>query len=65
MYIELNLKEGQKGDWELSRFKVTSSEAAMHRLRCMINNYPERAITDGTYWRLTKSGYVYVTNRLS
>lgn len=34
----------------------------MHRLRCMNNNYSERAITAGTYWRLTKSGYIYMTN---
>lgn len=49
MIIKLNLKEGQKGDWKLSQFKVTEAEAAMHRPRCMINNYPEMAIAAGMY----------------
>ena len=62
MKIDLNLKEGQKGDWKLSQFTVTETEAAMHRVRCIIDNYPERTITAGKYWKLTKSGYLYMTN---
>ena len=62
MKINLNLKEGQKGNWKLSQFTVTEDEAAMHRIRCIVNHYPERAITAGTYWRLTEAGYLYMTN---
>lgn len=62
MKINLNLKEGERGNWKLSQFTVTEQEANMHRLRCLINNYPERAIAAGTYWRLAESGYLYMTN---
>lgn len=62
MKINLNLKEGEKGNWKLSQFTVTEAEANMHRLRCLINNYPERAISAGTYWRLTEGGCLYMTN---
>lgn len=62
MNINLNIKEGEKGNWKLSKFTVTEAEANMHRLRCLINNYPERAISAGTYWRLTEGGCLYMTN---
>lgn len=62
MKIDLNLKEGQKGDWKLSQFTVTEAEAAMYCFLYTFNNYPERIITAGTYWRLTKSGYLCMTN---
>ena len=60
--INLNLKEGTKGIWSLSKFTITQHEAEMHMLRCIVNRCPSRSVLPGTYWKLKENNTVYMTN---
>ena len=62
MKIDLNLQEGTSGVWELKKFSVTKEEARNHALRCAINGYSERAIQEGEYWKITRNGYIVMSN---
>ena len=62
MKIDLNLQEGKSGVWELKKFSITREEARNHALRCAINGYPERAVAEGEYWKLTRNGYIVMSN---
>ena len=62
MKIDLNLQEGKSGVWELKKFSVTKEEARFHALRCAINGYSERAVAEGEYWKLTRNGYIVMSN---
>ena len=60
--IDLHLRPGKSGQWEVSRFSITEQEANMDRLRCLINGRPRRAVAAGDYWMLTEGGGIYMTN---
>ena len=62
MKIELDLKEGKCGDYELKQFTVSAKEAEFHLLRCIINGRTSRALLPGTYWRLMHKGEIIMTN---
>lgn len=62
MKIDLNLKPGKKGAWEVKPFTVTEEEAKLSRFRNIINGHPERAVSAGDYWKLTENGYIYMSN---
>ena len=62
MKIDLNLQEGKSGVWELRKFSVTKEEARNHALRCAINGYPERAVQEGEYYKLTRNGCTVMSN---
>ena len=62
MKIELNLQEGQSGNWKLSKFSVTEEDAKLFNLRCAINGYPQRGIQAGEYWKLTRGGTIVMSN---
>lgn len=60
--MDLDLKPGKSGAWEVSQFHVSEKEAKMHRMRCAVNGHIERAVVAGDYWQLTEDGYVYMSN---
>lgn len=62
MKIDLNLQEGTSGVWELKKFSITREEARNHALRCAFNGYPERAVQEGEYYKLTRNGYTIMSN---
>ena len=62
MKIELNLQEGQSGDWKLSKFSVSEDEARLFNIRCLMNGYPQRRIQVGEYWKLTRGGTIVMSN---
>lgn len=62
MKIELDLKEGKCGDYELKQFTVSAKEAEIHWLRCIFNGRDSRALLPGTYWRLMHKGEIIMTN---
>ena len=62
MKIDLNVQEGQSGDWKLSKFSVTEKDAKLFNLRCAINGYPQRGIQAGEYWKLTRGGTIVMSN---
>ena len=62
MKIELNLQEGQSGDWKLSKFSVSENEARLFNIRCAMNGCPQRGIQAGEYWRLSRGGTTVMSN---
>lgn len=62
MKIDLNLQEGQSGDWKLSKFSVSENEARLFNIHCAINGYPQRGIQAGEYWKLTRGGTIVMSN---
>ena len=60
-FIPVNIPDGQSGEWRIDTFTVTEEGAKWHNLRCLMNgNY--RAIIPGTYKRLSRGGYLVMTN---
>ena len=62
MKIDLNLREGKKGDWEVKKFSISEKEARWDQVRCAVNGCGSRAVVAGDYWKLTENGYIYMTN---
>lgn len=58
----MNLRPGKSGDWELSQFIVSENDAKWSQVRCAINGYGSRAVSAGTYWKLTLRGSIYMSN---
>lgn len=59
--VELNLKSGKSGAWELKRFTVTPQGAKMHNLHEIFNGR-NRYINSGEYWGLFRDGQVIMSN---
>jgi len=54
---KVNIPEGQSGDWEVSKFEITESDAKMWNLRQAINLHrPQRMIKSGFYTMITRNG---------
>ena len=62
MKIDLDLKPGKCGAWELKQFHVSEKEARYDKIRAIVNGHPERAVLPGDYWMLTENGYLYMSN---
>lgn len=60
MDIELNLQEGQSGDWKLEKFSVTEKQANSYNMREIFHQ--RRFIKPGDYWRLVYKGVIVMTN---
>lgn len=59
--IELNLKEGESGDWKVSTFSISAEQARNFNLRCIMNRN-RRYIEPGVYYKLTYKGEVIMSN---
>lgn len=59
--VELNLKSGKSGAWEVKRFTVTPEGAQFHNLRETINGR-SRFIYAGDYFGLYRDGRVIMSN---
>lgn len=59
--VELNLKSGESGEWELKKFSVTPDGAKFHNLSELINGR-NRFIYSGEYWGLFRCGKVIMSN---
>lgn len=62
MRIDLNLKEGVCGPWEVSKFTISQEDANRSLLRCMLNSEIGRELLPGEYWRLTCNGKTVMSN---
>lgn len=62
MKIDLNLKPGKCGDWEVRQFTVDEEAARIDAIRQTINGHWHRAVKAGTYWKLTERGNLYMSN---
>lgn len=62
MKIDLNLKPGKSGEWEVKQFRVSEEDAKWDRVRNAVNGHPERAVSAGDYWKLTYHGNIYMSN---
>ena len=62
MRIDLNLKEGVCGEWELKKFTVTPEEAKFDYIRFMFNGFKQLPVEAGIYWKLTQRGNIYMSN---
>ena len=58
---KVDVPEGKKGDWEVSRFTVTEKDVAISNMRAMFHP-GGRTIDPGTYTRLTRSGSVIMSD---
>lgn len=58
---QVDVPEGQSGDWQIAKFEVTESDAQMHNLRaCM---HPgSRIIKSGIYTKLTRNGQIIMSD---
>lgn len=61
MKIELNIKEGESGDWKVSTFSISAEQAKTFNLRCIMNRN-RRYIEPGVYYKLTYKGEVIMSN---
>lgn len=61
MKIELNLNEGESGDWKVSTFSISYEQARNFNLRCIMNRN-RRYIEPGVYYKLTYKGEVIMSN---
>ncbi len=59
--VELHLKPGESGLWELKQFTVTPQGAKMHNLRQVFNG-GDRFIYSGEYWGLFRNGKIIMSN---
>lgn len=62
MKIDLNLREGKKGDWEVKKFSISEKEARWDQVRCAVNGCGSRAVVAGDYWKLMEGGCIYMSN---
>ena len=62
MRINLDLKPGKSGAWEVKTFHVSEQDAKWDWLRNAINGHRERAVLPGDYWMLTEHGSIYMSN---
>jgi hypothetical protein len=60
--IDLHLKAGKSGSWEVRPFTVSEQDAKWSKVRCAINGCSERALEAGDYWMLTEGGGLYMSN---
>lgn len=60
--IDLDLKPGKAGVWEVKPFHISENDAKWDRVRCAINGCSERAVRAGDYWMLTENGCLYMSN---
>lgn len=58
---KVDVPVGKMGDWEISRFSVSSSEANFHNLRESIHG-GRRTILPGVYTKLTCSGKIIMSD---
>lgn len=58
---QVYIPEGQSGDWNVARFKVTEADARFHNLRASMHP-GGRVITPGVYTRLTRNGQVVMSD---
>jgi len=66
MKIEVNVPIGKSGDWEVSEFIVSESEARMFNLRNSFHpGYGNRDIVSGTYKKLTYKGSIVMSNTIA
>lgn len=59
--VELDLKPGKSGLWELKQFTVTPQGAQWHNLRELFKG-SNRGILPGKYWGLYRNGKVVMSN---
>jgi len=62
MKINLDLKPGKCGDWEVKQFHVSEEDARWSQVRNAVNGHGERAVSAGDYWMLTERGEIYMSN---
>jgi len=61
MKIEIDIPDGQIGEWKIETFEVTKKQADVYNLRAIIHRDP-RTIEPGTYKRLVHKGHVVMSN---
>ena len=61
MNIFVDVPEGEKGDWKISRFEVDEAGASFHNLRCSISG-SRRTIETGIYTKLTRKGCLVMSD---
>ena len=61
MKIEVTVPNGKSGDWEVSDFDVSESDARMFNMRAMFKP-GGRTITPGKYKKLTRHGEIIMSN---
>lgn len=60
---KVDIPEGERGVWKVSKYSVSKQEEQMMRLRCMFNpQRPERWVPEGTYTALTRYGSIIMSD---
>ncbi|KKM07620.1 hypothetical protein LCGC14_1732060 [marine sediment metagenome] len=65
MDINVDIPEGENGDWKITRFKVSEKDAKFHNLRCSISMGGAsrgRDIDAGDYTQLTRRGKLIMSD---
>ena len=65
MKINLDfIKDETLGAYSIETLNITSKEAELHNLRCIINNRPEQMIKAGQFKILKENGEIWMSNTL-
>lgn len=59
--IQVDIPEGENGDWKIERFEVDTEGASLHNMRCAMKGL-RRAITEGIYTKLTRNGKLVMSD---